>query len=138
MIERDKKIIEEARATIKRVDDKIAEPLIPERTETHNQRARRELTELEEAKALESDCRRMIAQFRGEMARYNREIAKGFRTMGTLVEDVSAIIDDVRSENERLKARLEMSEQRFEDLKRTVDGGRPAAEVVDLPRPRRV
>ena len=113
----------------------------------------RELEEADaarEAAKLETSLVQRTYRSLGEMrrdvadgfAKIKRDIADALKAVNAIAKGLSTRLEEAEDQIEDLKIRLALSEQRVDDLKRTVDAARgsttpPSAEVVDLKPPRR-
>jgi hypothetical protein len=129
------KIIEEARATLRRTSPdemrRRREPLVePDRVE----KWKRDMQELVDARELERQRMDTVQQLCRVAAHTRTEIAEGLASVGKLASALTNRFEEMSDEIADLRARLVVSEKRFEDLKRTVDARTSSpAEVVELP-----
>jgi hypothetical protein len=110
-----------------RSPDKAGEDTAPV-IEDHVAKWKREVSELEAARIREAERLSMAAQLHKSSLQCKRDIAEGMRAVSEFATVIRDRMDEMESEVNRLKAKLEVSEIRFEDLKRSVDGHQaPAA-----------
>jgi hypothetical protein len=134
----ERSVIEEARETLRRTERlaeaRRREPLVPE---DRIGKWRREMQQLVDERELEKQRMDTVQQLCRIAAHTRKEIAEGLKAVGQLASAISNRLEEMSEEIANLKLKLEVSETRFEDLKRTVDARGSSAEIVDLPKPRR-
>jgi chromosome segregation ATPase len=134
--EHKRRVLAEARETIKRVDAhrqgsqvQFEEPL---------QKWRREMDELTAAREAEKEKMSFVQDLYRGTQRMQRDISMGLSAVNQLAEKITDRLDDLSQEIDELRTKLKVSDARFEDLKKSVDARTTSGtEVVELPKPRR-
>jgi chromosome segregation ATPase len=104
---------------------------------------KREMGELEAAREAErermSSHTRKLSELRGMIARSDQALSQALAAINKMAEALTERLDEMSEEIRQLRAKLEIAEARFEDLKRSVDAQRPdvapAAKLYDPPNP---